>query len=138
MKSLMHRLVSSLSLFALTVVPAVCAVYPQKVNVKVPFDFVVGGKTMPAGTYSVTGSGSGPLRISGQEKMTVLANAAYSTKTPETTKVTFHRYGDQYFVESIWVAGNGTGTQVLPSRRERMLARGNVRPEVLTLIGSLR
>jgi hypothetical protein len=31
----------------------------------------------------------------------------------------FHKYGDQYFLEQIWLAGERQGTQLLESRIER-------------------
>lgn len=138
MKRVTFKLFSTLSLVGLSLVPATYAADSQKVKVDVPFAFNAGSKTLPAGTYSIIGSGSGALRIMGQDRMAVLSNAARANKASSQTKVVFHRYGDQCFLESVWVEGNQDGTEVVRSHRERELARGNARPDLLMLVGRLR
>jgi hypothetical protein len=43
----------------------------------------------------------------------------------QTTKVVFHKYGDQYFLEEVWVAGETTHTYFLPSKAERLEISAN-------------
>jgi hypothetical protein len=47
-----------------------------------------------------------------------------STRRNESTLV-FHRYGDEYFLSTIWTAGNDTGHELFKSRAERELIRAS-------------
>jgi hypothetical protein len=35
----------------------------------------------------------------------------------------FNRYGDQYFLSQVWIAGSDTGRDLFQSRNERSLAK---------------
>jgi hypothetical protein len=102
--------------------------YAQTVALKanVPFNFIVTGKTLPAGEYDIQ-SLSGNERvlvIRGAEaspKM-VMASPCESVRPSDKTKLIFHRYGDRYFLSQIWTAGNSSGTELPQSRREAEVA----------------
>lgn len=92
----------------------------------VPFDFQVGGKILPAGAYSVrqiTTSGAGLLirNEEGREAIMVLSNSAQENKSAQS-RLVFHRYGDQYFLATVW-GPEGAGREILESRRERSLRK---------------
>jgi len=42
-------------------------------------------------------------------------------KASQQTKLVFTRYGDQYFLSEIWMAGTTVGQKLPKSRREREL-----------------
>lgn len=138
MKSFASKLIPAMSLMALGVVPAAYGSDLSRVTVEIPFAFTAASKTLPAGHYALTGGGAGVFRIAGPESMMVIANSAHENKPADATKVVFHRYGDQYFLQSVWVAGSLDGTEIVRSHRERELARGNARPSVLMLVGNAR
>lgn len=136
------NLFSTFGLVGLSVAPAMYASATQKVSVEVPFAFTAGSRMLPAGSYTFTGSGSSTLRIvcqnGRQNTLTVLSNAARTNKASEETKVVFHRYGDQYFLKSVWIRGEEDGTELVRSRMERHLARHSARPDILMLAGHVR
>lgn len=93
----------------------------------IPFDFHVGNRLFPAGTYTLTsvtadGSGLQIRRDDGSRSIVVLTNAAEShRRTDKAAQVVFNKYGDQYFLSSAWNAKHG---RTLPaSGRERNLRK---------------
>ena len=74
--------------------------------VKLPFQFVVGGKTLPAGTYKVshlTNGNSGPLILTSRDNGTsvfVLPYVSESTSA-DNPQVSFQRVGEEHFLSAI-------------------------------------
>lgn len=101
------------------------AMYAQngRVQVDIPFAFAAGNKAMPAGTYNVqseNGRNLITLRSADNHAAGIFIGYAVQTKRPsELSKVVFSKYGDKYFLKSVWVAGSITGTEVAPSNSER-------------------
>ncbi len=99
------------------------------VRANIPFDFVIGTKTLPQGTYTVKlheTSGT-VLVISGQDT-NVKAFALSITVSAEDTednspKLIFHRYGDQYFLSQVWSGARLVGQAIPKSQQERELAK---------------
>jgi len=116
----------------------------QTVNMKVnvPFNFIVSGGTLPNGEHTIQGLGTSGNAISIRSadktaKSLVLASRCESLKTPERSKLVFHRYGDRYFLAQIWMAGNNAGHELPTSRRETEVARDYTLQEVV-LLAALR
>ena len=99
------------------------------IRAKIPFDFTVGDKKLPAGEYTFS-------RLSGfSDSKTLSVSSEGSTRVFQSTfeaqvlipkkdsTLVFHRYGDQYFLEQIWSGGEQEGTQVPESRSERTIRR---------------
>ena len=98
------------------------------IRAKIPFDFSVGDKKLPAGKYTFS-------RLSGfADNKTILVSSADSTthmfqltsavqiQTPKNeSTLVFHKYGDLYFLEQIWSIGEEDGTQLSESRSERTI-----------------
>jgi hypothetical protein len=106
---------------------AVSAQSIRRVVATVPFNFIVGDKEMPAGTYSVqpTSTGSGILRITGAEnsKTALRLSTSLHRSNAGNGKLVFHRYQDQYFLSEIWQAGESDGRQLFKSNREKAMKR---------------
>jgi hypothetical protein len=74
---------------------------------KVPFDFVAGGKVLPAGTYTVSrvapASGSRALQISSYETgaSVFLMPTVFDDHQSEHTQLNFEHLGDEYFLSAI-------------------------------------
>jgi hypothetical protein len=98
---------------------------PTKANV--PFDFYVGSTLMPQGAYLITENPSGAVTWvrCAEENATeaVITSGIVSTRREVPAHLTFHRYGEDYFLREIWTGGS-TGRSLLPSHREKELARG--------------
>ena len=95
------------------------------VRAKIPFDFSVGDKKLPAGEYTfirLSFINATTMLISSVDSSTRMFQSVFqdSVLTPkgESTLV-FHKYGDQYFLQQIWTVGEQVGAQVPESRGER-------------------
>lgn len=92
------------------------------VTANIPFEFVVGDQTLPAGKYTAETitMGSQVLAIRGQNKAALRqSNSLRANKVPDKGKLVFHRYGQRYFLSEVWAAGDQTGRQLRKSREER-------------------
>jgi len=92
--------------FLLVLGGAVKAEAQDTIVVKVPFQFVVGGKTLPAGTYTVhrlLNNSSGPFSLTSEENGTSVFVLPYvSDDAPVyNPQVTFQRVGGQSFLSTI-------------------------------------
>ena len=98
------------------------------VRADVPFDFIVGDKTLPAGKITVHGASSsnpGPLSITNYDKgqsMFRMSRLLVGPNTTEQGKLVFHKYGNQYFLAQVWIPGS-TALEVAKSRSERAIER---------------
>jgi hypothetical protein len=90
----------------------------------IPFGFRAGQTVMPAGEYVIEENGPWLVvrEASGKNVCTLMSFAADAHKNG-ASRVTFHRYGDTYFLNSIWDGGSGVGREVIPPHLERELAR---------------
>jgi hypothetical protein len=121
-------------LLAMVLMLAVGVAYAQlpgarMVKVNIPFSFTANHVTMPAGAYTVTDSGSqGVLLISSEDSSQrglVSTLSIESNAGADQTKLIFHRYGDQYFLAQVWVAGENSGRELPRTRAEKeLMARG--------------
>lgn len=104
--------------FAVVCIPAQAA----EISAKIPFSFMVYGKTLPPGTYQVTTKNAGVLLVrSSSDGVFVLAGRMESTQDSDP-KLVFHKYGDRYILRQAWLGG-GSGRLLPESRLERELAR---------------
>ena len=99
----------------------------NKVVVDVPFEFSVGYKALPAGTYSVqsiVSAGDGLLIQSTDGKMSALrlSEATRRIKEKPQARLVFHRYGERYFLAEVWNGVDNTGRQLTKSQEERAIA----------------
>src|SRR5262245_11202067 len=114
-------------IFALTG-PTVSANIGEPLNVKIPFAFTAGNKTLPAGAYRVRNLTSETLLIQSADSKqvtTILTNHKQAGPTPGQAKLAFHRYGDRYFLAQVWTPWEGY--EVTRSRAERELTRNPAR-----------
>ena len=105
----------------------------NKIAVTIPFDFAVDETKLPAGNYtlrrivlpstydrlviqSVDGSG---------DSHTGMTRPNRTSEAPKQSNIVFNRYGDQYFLSQVWMAGSDTGRDLFQSRNERNLAKGS-------------
>jgi hypothetical protein len=115
----------------LTLLLVAGSAFAQTVHVRgnIPFNFAVGNKTLPAGTYDVGTIDTRNSKIlllkarDGNTSMMLNSNAAENLKPADKTKLVFNQYGNRYFLSQIWVAGETRGHQLPESSREKETAR---------------
>jgi hypothetical protein len=94
------------------------------VRANVPFDFTVGSKLLPAGTYTIKEQSDHVIVIRNYDKPIAaisLVNGA-SNRSPDGGKLKFHRYGSQYFLSEILCEQANMNLQVPTSDTERRTA----------------
>lgn len=113
----------------------------------VPFEFVVGDKTFPAGkiiTRGVNASEAGAVSIrslNSGEQATRIGRRLTSTDASNQGKLVFHKYGDRYYLAEVWVPGY-KAWQVEKSSSERALQRearvaNHAQPEIVTIVAAM-
>ena len=98
------------SLKALAIVSLLVLISPAFAQVRiiqadVPFDFIVGNRTMPAGEYSLALNGSGSLRVSktSGNEITGITAVQVAGSVDATPRLLFHRYGDRHYLVEVWM-----------------------------------
>jgi hypothetical protein len=118
-------------------VMATAAHAQQRVTATVPFNFVVGDRTYPAGDYSISNN-SGVLQITNADKSEmILSQACESNKPSANTKLVFDSMGGNYFLRQIWVAGEKRGRELSRSHAEAQLAENHVKSESVIVAANI-
>ena len=114
------------------------------VRAKIPFDFSVGDKKLPAGEYTFSRlSGFSDNKVISVIAADASAHVFQSTFAAEVltpkdkSTLVFHKYGDQYFLEQIWSGGEQAGSQVPESRSERTIERQLAQTQQSNMSGKL-
>ena len=126
-KQLIKGMTMLLLIVALAFVTAVTSANAQS-SANVPFDFVAGSKSLPAGHYNITNSTQGGevVKITSTAKAMSVFNLAMrmnNGRTAKESKLVFHRYGNRYFLAEIWRAGETQGQKLVKSREEKAIER---------------
>ena len=135
MKKQALRTFTMLSLVLMLTAVSVCAQSERSKFTNIPFNFIVGQKTLPAGEYTVEPNRKDSHNVWLVQSREGNATALFATmpvranQTQEETKLVFHRYGDQYFFSQIWTLGGNTGRELLMPRLERELAKNGIERE---------
>ena len=85
----------------------------------VPFSFKVGNKVLPAGEYKFTADNQ-IIRVQktdGKENTVTLTQRTRGTNNENNVKLTFRRYGDQYYLSQVWLS-DSLGRELKGPRRE--------------------
>ncbi len=112
----------------------------------IPFDFIVKGKKLPAGKYTVeTGSFQSALAIRSftTKQAAVSITQNFQVRAGSKPRLIFHRYGDQYFLAK--VVTDSVGKELPKSNAEReaakarrdILAKMDTEPEIVIVHASM-
>ena len=121
--------------FLVLLAPAVAQVRVVKGNV--PFDFVVGTKTMPAGEYTFVLNGVGALRIAqmnGSEIAGIVALPVVGNDNDQP-KLLFHRYGTHAFLAEVRLGEMGVSHRLYVSASELEYAK-TMKQDTTTILAS--
>jgi hypothetical protein len=126
----MKRLIGFLSVSTLAVaLAAPLAAQTIRVTANVPFEFMVAGRSMPAGDYTAGSFGSNisdAIQVSNGNTSVLALGMHSSTTAQEQTGqalMIFHRYGDQYFLSRIVDGSRNSGLELPVSRTEKELSK---------------
>ena len=110
----------------------------REVIVKIPYQFVAAGRTLPAGTYTVSRLSDdrlAGLSISSYEQRSgvlVLANH-FDNRPADNTKILFERVGDTYYLSSIETLD---GVYTLPLPRSGVLMAKSAHTDSMSASGA--
>jgi hypothetical protein len=125
-------LLTAVTLFAQTT-PA-----QRLMKVSVPFSFGVEGHSLPAGEYIVlTVTPERSIRIASTDgKHSAIVNTLpnYAGTPSQNSRLVFHRYGDEYFLEQVWTAGQNVARNPLSTKRAMEVASSGGKPQTITVI----
>jgi hypothetical protein len=111
-------ILATLSLAATSVV----AQSRPPMTVNVPFNFVAGAKTLPAGEYQVQTDGLQQLvwirSADLKTTLNLIPNSVEDAQMNGVAALKFNRYGDRYFLSQIWT-GSNLGKELPRTRAER-------------------
>jgi hypothetical protein len=115
--------ITSLALLALAGVLSVGSALAQDTQLRatMPFDFTVGSKTLPSGTYTVNPVFSTVVAIRSWDRNT----AAMSTVTPDSSqpyngsKLIFDKIGNRYFLREVVGGSHGLNVNLPLSTAEQ-------------------
>jgi hypothetical protein len=111
-------------LVGLAPLPAHAQLVPG-VRAKVPFRFVVMGKTFPAGEYTLFAAPRMVKIEDANRKLVAVvpANETSGRSASATGQIIFHCYSDYCFLAELRSPVQGNGRQLLTSRSEAILAK---------------
>ena len=99
----------------------------RRMTVHVPFDFVVAGRQMPAGDYSVrrvSKDSENALFIQSADGRSVAAVFTNSSRREaERAELSFRQHGESYFLAEVSIPGTAGVREVPPSKSEEKRVR---------------
>jgi hypothetical protein len=108
----------------------------------IPFDFHAGDKLMPAGEYAIQGQGAVVFlrgADNGSPALALITIGAEGRDASGHARLEFNRYGNEYFLTAVWDSHTLAWRQLLPTPRQKELAkRGNVPAETTVALVSAK
>jgi hypothetical protein len=112
----------------------------EKVEATIPFNFLVRNQALPAGQYTIAhmrfGMSEG-LRFrsrDGHFNAIVLIDPSYDGKYQKESKLVFQRYGDQYILAQVWIAGYSESHSIKPPDSDEIADYTGARAKQLVTI----
>jgi len=128
-------------LAALAVLLAATAAHAQQrtVSATVPFNFVGGDRTYPAGDYLFRNSGTVLMITNAEQAKTdiTFSNACEAVTPSANTKLVFDSMGGYYFLRQIWIEGYSSGRALPRSRTEVRLAQNHEKQESVIVAANI-
>ena len=112
-----------------TVATASAQLAGTRVSAQIPFDFIVGKQTLPAGLYELKRIGNDPYVLciqnvdDSRNVMIFYTSLLDDRDSIRQSALVFHRYGDIYFLAQIMSQYEGIARELQPSERERSMER---------------
>lgn len=126
----MKPLMKATFVAALAAVLCTAAVVPAaaqssgRIRVSIPFNFSTSNATLPAGDYTIQVVEKGLLIFTGdsaQGRQFALSTYGYSPEAVGKPHLVFRRYGNDVFLNQIFLSDDGEYNELLPSGKEQHL-----------------
>jgi hypothetical protein len=115
---------------ALALLMVAGSAFGQTINLRttVPFDFVVPGKTLPAGEYAIRYDAAGTILSvqsidTGYTTLIKVDNGIANLQPTAKPRLVFRHYGEVYFLRQVWQGGPQDGYELSKTKHEAELAR---------------
>lgn len=124
------RLFKLMTPAALAAVLALLSVTADAADIRcrIPFEFTVNGKTLAAGTYTVSDANH-VLFVRGDSGGAFAQTIGVGSPQDRGLRLVFEKYGEAYVLRQAWT-GSGSGRELPRSRRERELAQAAKKGQV--------
>lgn len=143
----MKKLFSVVGIGSVLILLAAAAAQAQMpgtaIRASIPFDFIVRGRTLPAGHYEIRRVSDEPMSLlirnvdDKHNKALFETETVYMRGVPGKNELVFNRYGDTYYLSEVETSGEDMAREVYPSRSERHLrqqmASNYAEPETVTV-----
>ena len=122
------KIATTATMFSLLLVPLAHAQVSEGLLGNIPFQFQIGETVIPAGNYVVTRTSNSQsiLSVRSLDRKTAAimfaASPELTTKSAQSTRLVFHRYGSTYFLTQVWQGFGRNGNALLESKAERAIA----------------
>jgi hypothetical protein len=127
MKKKVLSLMATCSLLTLVAATAHAQLPGTALRASIPFEFSVRGRVLPAGDYEIKRMTDQPdgleiFSLSDKHKLALFETDPVMARNPNRrSEITFHRYGDSYFLFEVFAGGEQTGRELPLSRQEKGL-----------------
>jgi hypothetical protein len=117
-------------LSVLCAIPAMAQINPR-VKFDAPAAFYAGDAKLPAGSYTVSVPNEEDnfllIQSTDGSHSIIVEYEITSSNTPHAkSDITFNKYGETEFLSQVWIEGEESGRQVVPSKTEQDAAKGAV------------
>jgi hypothetical protein len=120
------RVLTSLLAVVMLGIPVIYAGSIGSVEATIPFDFIVGKMTLPAGQYTVSPldhkRGLVVRSEDGKSTAMVLTMGVQTKSAKNQARLVFNRYGNTYFLSQVWRGYDSEGFALHKSNQEREIA----------------
>src|SRR5215510_1909728 len=139
-KQILNAVVTLVVIAALSI--AGFAGLDRSVEANIPFDFMVGGKQLTAGKYTVEmGIAQGALMVRNWKTKQAAGSITqdYQVRAGSEPRLVFHRYGNQYFLAKVITYSKGIELPKSKAEREAakakrdLLTMKDAEPEIVTV-----
>lgn len=130
----------------ITVVPMLASAQlrnSDKIVAKVPFQFIVANKPVPAGQWSIQPATADDRTVmirNGDAKLNLYSNISETEASQAATApaLVFHKYGDRYFLSGMKIEGTRVMYRLPESKAEMELRAQNAPMSEQTLLAYLQ
>ena len=114
---------AALAIGVIASAPSALAASAETIStVNVPFSFWMDNHELPAGAYQILLRSNKMLQLNGPDgQIHIVLVHEFSSKTPGTGYLLFHRYGETYFLGQVWSGETNIGVECSRTRAERQI-----------------